>query len=201
MATARRSADTLDMLLLSLLATNGPLSGYQAAGLLQEAVALIWPVKHSQIYPALVKLDGRGDVSGSWEEQTGRPNKKSYRLTARGRERLIDWLSEHRTTFSRDEIMLIVYNLALVGAPFVDEALSRFRTQCEIEKSRLEERWALAIPPRARLEKARAREQLSGVRAMYEMALIERDALIRWSQTAILSATGIVDQIANDSSM
>jgi len=194
MTSKRRNSANLEMLLMSLLATSGKLTGYKVAALLRPPIPLIRPVKHSQIYPALTALEEAGDLGGQWVEQQGRPNKKEYRLSAQGQARLKSWLLQHRESFSQDEILLIAYNIALIGRDAVKAALVQFRDQCDAEKRLLEERWksAAAAVPKSRLGKNGAGEKLVGVRANYELALMERDARIAWCEGVIRRAERVV---------
>ena len=175
---------------MSLLATSGKLTGYEVAAILRAPIPLIWPVKHSQIYPALTALEAAGDLAGQWVEQQGRPNKKEYRLSAQGRMRLTSWLLQPREHLSQDEIMLIAYNIALVGRDAVKAALVQFRQQCDAEKRLLEERWksAASAVPRPQLAENGAGEKLLGVRTSYELALMERDARIAWCESVVSRA-------------
>lgn len=178
------------MLLMSLLATSGKLTGYEVAAILRAPIPLIRPVKHSQIYPALTALEEAGDLAGQWVEQQGRPNKKEYRLSAQGLARLTSWLLQPRENFSQDEILLIAYNMALIGRDAVNLALAQFREQCDAEKRLLEERWksAASTVPKSRLAENGAGEKLIGIRTNYELALMERDARIAWCESVIRRA-------------
>ena len=178
------------MLLMSLLATSGKLTGYEIAAILRAPIPLIWPVKHSQIYPALTALEEAGDLASQWVEQQGRPNKKEYRLSAQGRMRLTSWLLQPREGLSQDEIMLIAYNIALIGRDAVEAALVQFRQQCDAEKRLLEERWksAASAVPKPQLAENGAGEKLVGVRTSYELALMERDARIAWCESVVSRA-------------
>lgn len=51
-----------------------------------------WQVNYGRLYRILDQLEQAGDLSANEEIQTGRPNKKVYRLTERGRQTLDDWL-------------------------------------------------------------------------------------------------------------
>lgn len=179
---------------MSLLATSGKLTGYEVATILRAPITLIRPVKHSQIYPVLSALEEAGDLAGQWVEQQGRPNKKEYRLSAQGQARLKSWLLQPRASFSEDEIMLIAYNIALVGREAVRVALAQFRQQCDAEKRLLEDRWksAASAVPKSRLGKNGAGEKLIGVRTNYELALMERDARIAWCEDVIRRAERVV---------
>ncbi len=171
----RRTAGTLDVLLMSLINRNPSISGYELATILREPVPFIWPVKHSQIYPALSGLEGKGELAGEWIEQRGRPNKKVYRLSEQGRQRLLDWLLEPRDLFTQDEILLIVYNLQLVGADVLRKAVLAYRDQCESESAQLETRWAQAAAV-CGADKA----TVVSIRAMYELPVRTRQSRVEW---------------------
>jgi len=171
----RRSSDTLDMMLMSLLANNRGLSGYELASLLRAPIPFIWPVKHSQIYPALGALESRGNLVAHWVAQQGRPNKKVYELSPQGLQHLTDWLREPRDALSDEEAMLIAYNLPLVGPAILATRLGAYRRQCAQEKAQLEARWGEVSP-----EAHRDAQRILGIRAVYEYALGARDARIAW---------------------
>lgn len=182
------------MLLMSLLITNGEMSGYQLANLLREPVPLIWPVKHNQIYPALASLERGGDVNGRWIEQQGRPNKKTYAVSAKGEERLRRWLLAPRPSCSDNEILLITYNIALIGAAEVRAALSLYRRQCETERNQLEQRWTLAI--RNGIGDGILLDihvpKWMGVRAAYEFGIQTREARIAWCDTVLDRSEAVI---------
>jgi DNA-binding PadR family transcriptional regulator len=171
---SRRSSGTLDMMLMSLLVNNVELSGYEFSTLLQNPVPFIWPVKHSQIYPALAALEARGDLLATWVDQQGRPNKKTYTLTPQGLERLKGWLTAPRDALSEDEAMLLAYNSHLLGTDILLGAMKAYRHQCETEIASLEARWR-----RARDEHYTALQR-AGVRAVYEFAIKTREARLAW---------------------
>jgi PadR family transcriptional regulator, regulatory protein AphA len=180
------------MLLMSLLANGDSLSGYQIAAILAEPVSLMWPVKHSQIYPALSALEERGEIVGDWIVQNGRPNKRAYAISPSGLDRLREWLLTPRELLSPDEIRLIVYNLDLLGHAVVATALSLYREQCEDEKRQLDERWLAAwnSPWRDHADD----ERMMGIRSLYEHALSLRDAQIRWCDTVLSTAKAAVER-------
>jgi PadR family transcriptional regulator, regulatory protein AphA len=179
--SSRRSSGALDMLLLSMLTVNPTLSGYEFATLLREPIPLIWPVKHSQIYPALAALEKRGDIVGEWIEQRGRPNKKLYRISPEGSGRLRDWLTAPRTSITQDEVMLSAYNLRLIGVDGLRAALAMYRRQCEAEKAQLEARW--------RQIGLTDQQIMVGIRSLYEFALLARDGRITWCEWVLERAT------------
>ena len=174
----KRTPSTLDMLLLSLLVNDDPLSGYEISAILAEPISLMWPVKHSQIYPALAGLEKRGDVVGDWIMQKGRPNKKAYTISGAGVERLRAWLTENREVLTQDEVRLIAYNLELLGGEVVSKALTAYRNQCTSEKYQLEERWLGAW--KSPWADHANQERMMGIRSLYEHALAIRDAQITW---------------------
>jgi len=186
----RRSSTELEMLLLSLLANGDLLSGYQISAILAEPISLMWPVKHSQIYPALAALEERGDILGKLILQTGRPNKKEYGITSSGMERLKSWLLEPRGVLKQDEIKLIAYNLDLLGEDTVVAAMTTYRGQCVAEKQRLEKRWP-GVWQSPWADHA-GQSRMVGLRSVYEHALAIRDAQILWCDEGIARAKAAV---------
>lgn len=173
MRQPRQSPVELEMLILSLL-SRGSLSGYDLATLLSGAVPYIWPVKRSQIYPALAQLEGRMDVEGDWLEQTGRPNKKNYRPTEQGRVRLVAWLSQPREAPSYEVTILAAYNCALIGKATALAVVDAYRRQAELEIAALEARWSEIASSAIRLDGG------LGPRSAFEFAIVDRRARLSW---------------------
>jgi DNA-binding PadR family transcriptional regulator len=111
--------------LLGLLARE-PLSGYDLAQRLGERVAFFWGAGHSQIYPELRKLQQAGLISHKRVAQSDRPDKKIHRITAKGRERLAEWVtSPYEPAPYKDELLLRVYSLWLAEPAAAAELLRR----------------------------------------------------------------------------
>lgn len=75
---------------LLILATlsSGPHHGYQLALELEERSGGAFRFQHGTLYPILHKLESEGLIRGDWDEESGRRRRKSYRLTAAGRQHL-----------------------------------------------------------------------------------------------------------------
>lgn len=180
----------LEMLLLSILSNGGPQSGYEISFLLSDPATLMWPVKRSQIYPTLAVLEQRGDVDARWIAQSGRPNKKSYAVTAAGIDHLRSWLLKPRPVLSQDEVRLIAYNMSLLGEPFVAEAMASYRRQSIAAKQTREARWTSGRnEPWA--ENA-SRDRLIGIRSLFEHAFAVDDGQIRWCDEGMTNAQAAV---------
>jgi transcriptional regulator len=85
---------TLDLLILKVVAL-GPRHGYAIAQRLQQISRDVVKVQQGSLYPALHRLENRGQLAAEWKpSDTGR-EAKFYRLTPKGRARLkaeeADW--------------------------------------------------------------------------------------------------------------
>ncbi len=99
--------NTLAYAILSALARK-PCSGYELA----EYLGAVWPAKHSQIYPLLTKLEKKEFLEFEHVEQTGRPNKKIFSITEKGKEDLVKWLNESPADpVVRDEFLIKLYSI------------------------------------------------------------------------------------------
>ncbi|WP_267244776.1 PadR family transcriptional regulator [Streptomyces sp. PR69] len=80
--------------LLALL-TRGPAHGYELKQDLEKLLGAAYPQPNvGQIYVTLGRLEKSGLIAGEDVEQSGRPNKRTYRLTEAGREAVLAWFDE-----------------------------------------------------------------------------------------------------------
>jgi PadR family transcriptional regulator AphA len=70
-----------------------PLSGYDLKKMFDVSVQHFWPADQSQIYRTLTRLIEQGWAEMEIIEQTDRPDRKVYHITATGREALLNWLA------------------------------------------------------------------------------------------------------------
>ncbi|MFJ5552211.1 PadR family transcriptional regulator [Streptomyces sp. NPDC093225] len=80
--------------LLALL-TRGPAHGYELKQDLEKLLGAAYPQPNvGQIYVTLGRLEKSGLIEGEDVEQSGRPNKRTYRLTDAGREAVQAWFED-----------------------------------------------------------------------------------------------------------
>ena len=83
---------SLEGALLGLIASMGPVTGYDLTKMFRLSMSHYWHARHGQIYPTLEKLKRRGFVTYRKLIQRERPNKKLYTITDKGRAELLRWL-------------------------------------------------------------------------------------------------------------
>jgi len=71
--------------------TDGAKSGYDIAKQFDESTGFFWRARHSQIYRELGKLKERGWANSREIEQSGKPNRIVFSITAEGRQGLVEW--------------------------------------------------------------------------------------------------------------
>jgi DNA-binding PadR family transcriptional regulator len=80
--------------LLALLA-SGPAHGYELKAQLEQRFgAVLPPLNAGQIYTTLGRLERDGLVDDDAVAQNGRPNKRVYRLTDKGKAELAGWVAD-----------------------------------------------------------------------------------------------------------
>ncbi|BDM69279.1 PadR family transcriptional regulator [Streptomyces nigrescens] len=80
--------------LLALL-VSGPAHGYELKQALENLLGAAYPQPNvGQIYVTLSRLEKAGLIEGEDVEQSDRPNKRIYRITAAGREAVDVWFDE-----------------------------------------------------------------------------------------------------------
>ena len=75
---------TLDLIVLRALSTMGPLHAYALATRLAQVSDHPLSLNQGTLYPALVRLEQKGWIKGSWQKTENNRDAKYYALTKTG---------------------------------------------------------------------------------------------------------------------
>src|SRR5947208_3745327 len=75
---------TLDLIVLRALATMGPQHAYGLAARLEQVGEHLLTLNQGTLYPALVRLDQRGWIKGTWQKTESNREAKYYGITKTG---------------------------------------------------------------------------------------------------------------------
>lgn len=75
---------TLDLIVLRALATMGPLHAYGLAARLEQVADDPFPLNQGTLYPALVRLEQKGWIRGTWGRTESNREAKYYAITKAG---------------------------------------------------------------------------------------------------------------------
>ena len=87
---------TLDLIVLRALATMGPLHAYALASRLEQVAEHPLMLNQGTLYPALVRLEQRGWIRGTWRQTESHREAKYYSLTPAGRRAVDDQAARWR---------------------------------------------------------------------------------------------------------
>ena len=79
---------TLDLMVLQTLDSLGPLHGYAIAARLEQVSGGALQLNMGTLYPALMRLEQRGQLRGNWGTTETNRNARFYALTPAGRRQL-----------------------------------------------------------------------------------------------------------------
>ena len=88
--------------LLGLL-NYGEMTGYELDKAFKDSLEFFWQGQTSQIYRELTAMEKAGWLSSKVEVQTGKPNRKIYAITKRGRVEFMQWLRPGTEAASQNE--------------------------------------------------------------------------------------------------
>lgn len=74
--------------------TLEPMSGYDFRKAAEQCLGFFWRESYGQIYPTLKTMLEKGYVSVSREKSEGKPDKRVYAITRKGREVFRKWLDQ-----------------------------------------------------------------------------------------------------------
>jgi PadR family transcriptional regulator, regulatory protein PadR len=80
---------TLDLIVLRALSTMGPLHAYALATRLSQVSDHPLSLNQGTLYPALVRLDQKGWIKGTWQKTDNNHDAKYYAITKAGERALI----------------------------------------------------------------------------------------------------------------
>jgi PadR family transcriptional regulator, regulatory protein AphA len=86
-------------------------TGYEIKQLIDQSLNHFWKISYGQIYPNLKKLVAEGLATVTTTSQDGKPDRKEYFLTAKGKQVLQNWLGEplQQITDQRNELLLKLF--------------------------------------------------------------------------------------------
>ena len=79
---------TLDLIVLRALSTMGPQHAYALAARLEQMADHPLTLNQGTLYPALVRLEQKGWIKGSWQKTENNRDAKYYAITRAGRRAL-----------------------------------------------------------------------------------------------------------------
>jgi len=71
-----------------------PSTGYDLKNKFQKSIHFFWNAALPHIYRSLKKMEKEGWIASKVEQQSGKPNRKVYKITDKGKKELINWLAE-----------------------------------------------------------------------------------------------------------
>jgi PadR family transcriptional regulator, regulatory protein AphA len=120
-----RRASSSTQAILGLL-TIEPMSGYDLARMVRVSIGHIWSESYGQIYPNLKRLAAGGLVVCKTHKHKGRPDRRVYSITNKGREQLARWLSvPPQPEIPRNEMLLKLFFGAQVPIPILIRNVER----------------------------------------------------------------------------
>lgn len=113
--------------ILTLLETEEG-SGYDLLKRFKERLGFFWNASHQQIYLQLKKMSEEGLITFEVETQSGKPDRKVYRVTEQGHQALMDWI-EHPVKVNKvnDALLVKLYAGHLVDHDILAQEIHRHK--------------------------------------------------------------------------
>jgi PadR family transcriptional regulator AphA len=114
----------------------GDMTGYELKQVMDTSTQNFWHAKQSQIYMTLKKLEENDLVTSEIEPQEGRPDRRVYTITEKGRTDLQNWLAAPITTRDprKERLLLKIFFSASTGK---EALLTQLRLQRELHHQQL----------------------------------------------------------------
>ncbi len=83
-----------------------PMTGYELSQFFDHSTAWVWSAPHSNIYPALRKMQSEGLLEAATDIKGEKLERTSYSITEEGRRQLREWIVSDPGAPARDPILL-----------------------------------------------------------------------------------------------
>lgn len=115
-------------------------TGYELTRRFRERMGNVWNASHQQIYRELAKILDEGLVKVEVVEQSGKPDRKVYRLSDSGEDALKEWVNASSPRpATRDPLLLKLFSGDLWSHERLFEELSRYELNWQAELDRYRE--------------------------------------------------------------
>lgn len=140
MSTKTDSLPVTTWAILGML-TFGSKSGYDLSKMVEQSIGHFFSPAKSQIYSELRRLVSLGFADVEHVNQTVRPNKRLYSITAEGRRELREWLetSEVEPDSIRSPFLLKMFFGALISREVLIGQVKQAHEQAQLELKILED--------------------------------------------------------------
>lgn len=109
-----------------VLLDREPGSGYDLAQRFNLGIGHFWQASHQQIYHQLKKLDAEKLVRFKIQAQEGKPDRKLYDITAKGRKTLKAWLrAPEKPPVVRDALLIKIFAAGEEDHPALIQEIER----------------------------------------------------------------------------
>jgi PadR family transcriptional regulator, regulatory protein AphA len=179
--------------LLGLLAIE-PMSGYDLGLNIRASVGHFWNESYGQIYPNLKKLASDGFVTSKTERQKGKPDRRIYSITQKGRGRLTAWLAvPPQPEIPRNEMLLKLFFGEQVPTQILIGYVKHMAEEC---------RALLQLLERAEREEIDKNQHYPGApywRMAAHYGQMEMQAHLRWAEETLAELNKIARKRRNRS--
>ena len=115
----------------------GPLTGYDLKKHMDNSTQFFWHARLSQIYPTLKRMEEDDWVESTIMPQEGKPDKKFYMITEKGRAALLSWLDEFSSEIAPDKRPELL-RFFFAGALEKENILTHLRYQLALHRTQLQ---------------------------------------------------------------
>lgn len=115
-----------------------PMTGYELNKAFNDSLGFFWSAQQSQIYRELSALESSALLQSTIEVQTGKPNRRVYEVTEKGKEELAQWLSSETPPHflpAKNNILIRLFFSASRGKgeniKMLGEIITRYRDRAD----------------------------------------------------------------------
>ena len=167
-------------------------TGYDLAKIFEESINNFWHAQASQIYRELHRMEDKCWITAENIIQEGKPNKRVYSITDKGRSVFLEWLNTPGQLFENSHLPLLMY--VAFGASAPEATLTRLKTLRDGIYANLETKAKQVEKTIEKLKSTSVKGEERGVywEMAHEYGIAQAKAIAQWAQECIEKLEGEV---------
>ena len=181
--------------LLGLLGYSD-MTGYDLTKVFNDSLRFFWKAQPSQIYRDLTALEKEDCLTFEIEEQKGKPSKKIYSITEKGKNKFYQWVNDYDFTKEvsyRESMLMKIFFGASGDDTKLEESLMAFMDKNRRYKE--EHLKVIEVMKSYASKNENLKRNHTYWRMVHARGLVQADANVEWAKRAI----GILKEAENGS--
>jgi DNA-binding PadR family transcriptional regulator len=170
-----------------------PMTGYELSQFFDQSTAWVWSAPHSNIYPALRKMETEGLLQAETDIKGEKLERTTYQITDDGRSELREWIVSDPGLPARDPVLLRILFTDMVDpeeaiklVQLLIERNTALIAQWTAHADALRRKDTVLLIERLKTRPAEEHDRIAAIKAnVFDLMIAQSTTLIEWANQTL----------------